>query len=189
MDKRLHGSAARRSERGGRLPGRRSWWLGGGAAALVLTAVSVWALWPADERPDPRSRVYTEASACLLTPARGVVDEAAAPVWAGMQQASLETSGKVSYLEVDGPQTAENASTFLATLVSGDCDLVLAAGAAPADAVVRSAGQFPRVKFVSVGATADRALSNVTRIDETVPSQITDRVGSLVSAALAGDQG
>ncbi|GLY01343.1 MULTISPECIES: hypothetical protein [Actinoplanes] len=160
------------------------WWAAGAAGVLVAAGVLTWALWPGTERPDPRSRVYTEASACLLTPAAGVVDEAVVPVWAGMQQASTETSGKVSYLEVDGPQTSENASTFLATLVQGDCDLVLAAGAAPADAVVRFAGQFPRTRFVAIGSSQDRALSNVVRVDETDAAQVTARVHDLVAEEL-----
>ncbi|MFI1989869.1 hypothetical protein [Actinoplanes sp. NPDC020271] len=181
IDRRLQSSGSRR-----RLPGRLSWWLGGGAAVLVVAGLATWALWPEDERPDPRSRVYTDASACLLTPARGTTDASAAPVWAGMQQASVETSGKVSFLEVDGPQTAQNAATFLATLVNGGCDVVLSSGDAPSKAVLQWAGQFPRAKFIAVTTVDDgKSLANVVRVTETDPAQVTSRVHDLVAEILS----
>ncbi|WP_436522985.1 hypothetical protein [Actinoplanes sp. HUAS TT8] len=186
MDKRLQGSATTDRTSGRRLPGRPSWWLGGAAAVLVAAGLTTWALWPGEERPDPRSRVYTEASACLLTPAQGTTDASAAPVWAGMQQASTETRGKVSFLEVDGPQTAQNASSFLATLVNGGCDVVLAAGPAPAGAVAQWAGQFPRTNFIAVTTVDDgRSLANVVRVTETDPAKVTAQVHDLVSEVLS----
>ncbi|GIF09252.1 hypothetical protein Asi03nite_67900 [Actinoplanes siamensis] len=170
-----------------RLPGRPSWWLGGGAAVLALAGLTTWLVWPEHERPDPRARVYTEASACLLTPARGTADASAAPVWAGMQQASTESRGKVSFLEVDGPQTAQNASSFLATLVSGGCDVVLAAGPAPSAAVLQQAGRFPGAKFIAVTTVDDgKSLANVVRVTETAPADVTSRVHALVAGALSG---
>jgi hypothetical protein len=186
MDKRLQGSAATGREAGRRLPGRPSWWLGGAAAVVVAAGLATWALWPGDERPDPRSRVYTEASACLLTPAQGTTDASAAPVWAGMQQASTETRGKVSFLEVDGAQTAQNASTFLATLVNGGCDVVLAAGEAPSGAVLQGAGQFPQAKFIAVTTVDDgKSLANVVRVTDSDPARVTSRVHDLVVEVLS----
>lgn len=153
--------------------------------ALLLAALLTWVLWPDDERPDPRSRVYTDASACLLTPARGLADTAVAPVWAGMQQASLATSGRASFLEVDGPQTGANAATYLATLASGGCDLVLVAGAAPVAAVVEQAGRYPSAHFVVVGADSGKSLANVVWVQESDEARITERVRELTVSALS----
>jgi hypothetical protein len=160
----------------------RTPWVIGGALLVVVAGVLAWVLWPGDDGPDPRARVYTDASACLLTPAAGVVDKAAAPVWAGMQQASLATRGKVSFLEVDGPQTGDNAKSYLATLVSGGCDLVLVAGAAPLAALDSSATSYPKVRFVAVGGGT--ASPNVSVVAGTDPATITERVRSLVDGVL-----
>ena len=93
---------------------RQRWWLAGGAAFVLVVALT-WALWPASEPdPPPRAREYLDYTACLLTGDRGIADPQAAPVWAGLQDASLATRAKVQYLAVTGPQTAENG-------VPGDC--------------------------------------------------------------------
>ena len=68
-------------------------------------------------------------------------------MWAEMQKASLETLIKVQYLEVDGPQTPENAQTYLASLAMGKCDLVLTVGDAPVGALAQVAPRFPAVRF------------------------------------------
>jgi len=163
-------------------PRRRKPWLVGGAVATVLAAAGLgWALWP-DSAPEARARVYTEANACLLTPAGGVADKQAAPVWAGMQQASLATHGKIQYLEVDGPQTGENAKTYLATLVSGKCDLLLTAGAAPNAGLIAAAGSYPGSRFLLVGKGAPQV--NVTVVDDSDPAQVTERVRAAVADAL-----
>lgn len=171
MDKRVRGSMAER-----RAPERKRLLIGGGvAAAVVVAGLITWAVWP-DDRPDPRATVYTEGSACLLTPAAGVTDRDAAPVWAGMQQASGETRGKVSYLEVDGPQTAENAASFLGTLAASKCDLVLVAGAAPVAALDDRASSFPNVRFLAVGGTKKQANVDVMAAGEGVTGQVHDAV-------------
>ncbi|RZU50689.1 hypothetical protein EV385_2468 [Krasilnikovia cinnamomea] len=183
MDKRLRGSAAKAGREGFRLPGGRRTWLIGGGAALVLVAGGLtWALWP-DGRPDPRARVYTESTACLLTPAGGTADKRAAPVWAGMQQASLDTHGKVQFLEVDGPQTGANAVTYLGTLVGGKCDVILTVGAAPNAALDAAAPSQPNVHFVRVGA--GKAHANVSVIDDADPAAVTERVRSVVADVLS----
>lgn len=166
---------------------RRTPWVIIAAVLVVLAGVLTWVLWPGDDRPDPRARVYTDASACLLTPAAGVVDPAAAPVWAGMQKASLSTRGKVSFLEVDGPQTGDNAKSYLGTLASGGCDLVLVAGAAPLAALGSSVTSYPKVHFVAVGGGTAQA--NVAVVGETDPAAITERVRSLVNDVLTGAVG
>ena len=154
---------------------------GGTTLAVLAGGVLTWALWP-ESGPDPRSRVYTEANACLLTPADGATGKDAAPVWAGMQQASLATSGKVQYLEVDGPQTAENAGTYLATLIAGKCDLVLTAGVAPNAAAAAAAHSYPDVHFVVVGGGS--ADANVSVIEVQSSNQVTAQVAERVSTVL-----
>ncbi|GGQ44316.1 type 1 periplasmic-binding domain-containing protein [Couchioplanes azureus] len=189
MDRRLRGAArVRPSAPRFRLPGgRRTRLAVGGAAALLVGGLLAWLWWP-ESGPDPRSRVYTEATACLLTPAGGVTDAQAAPVWAGMQRASLATLGKVQFLEVDGPQTGENAKTFLATLAAGRCDLVLTAGAAPNAALAAAAATYPNARFVLVGKGSPQG--NVSVVDAQRPDQVSAQVEQRVTAVLnaaAGD--
>lgn len=160
--------------------GKKLWWVGGGIAVVVVAALLGWLLWP--DGTDPRARVYTDATACLLTPAAGVADPQAAPVWAGMQQASLATRGKVQYLEVDGPQTSAQAATFLATLAAGSCDLVLTAGKSQNDALTTSASSYPNVSFVLVGTGS--VAKNVSVIDANSPDEVRAKVADVVTAAL-----
>jgi hypothetical protein len=179
VDKRVAGSGrVRRDPRAwGRTP-----WLVGGALLVIAGGLTAWLLMRGGDGPDPRARVYTAATACLLTPEAGVQDKAAAPVWAGMQQASLATNGKVSYLEVSGPQTGANAASYLGTVSVGGCDLVLVAGPAPIAALDASAGAYPKVRFVSVGG--GKAQANVSVITADAPAAITEKVRALVSDAL-----
>jgi hypothetical protein len=184
VDTRLHGSArVKPALVRSRLPGgRRRWWIAGALTVVLLAAgLLTWVLWPEPET-DPRARVYTEANACLLTPADGVTGKDAAPVWAGMQQASLATRGKVQFLEVDGPQTAQNAATYLATLVAGKCDLVLAAGPGPNAAVAATASDHPDVPFVVVGQGSTSG--NVSVVPSASPDRVTAQIAEHVSAAL-----
>lgn len=188
VDRRLRGSARTKSSAPRfRLPGDRRWWFGGGAAAVLLVVgLLVWVWWP-ESGPDPRSRVYTEATACLLTPAAGVADKQAAPVWAGMQRASLATRGKVQFLEVDGPQTGENAKTFLATLVGGKCDLIITAGTAPNAALVASSAAYPKAHFVLVGKGSPQG--NVSVVDVLGADQVSAQVEQKVTAVLTAAAG
>jgi hypothetical protein len=56
------------------------------------------------------------------------IGAAAAPVWAGMQDASLATHAKVQYLQVTGEATVGNALPYLATLVQRRYAVVFGAG-------------------------------------------------------------
>jgi hypothetical protein len=182
VDKRVRGSMAER--RTPNVDRRPSPLIIGGAVVALLAVAGVvgWLVWP-DDRPDPRATVYTDRSACLLTPAAGVTDKDAAPVWAGMQQASQETKGKVSFLEVDGPQTAANASSYLGTLAAGKCDLVLVAGAAQVAALDERASSFPNVRFLAVGGAKDQA--NVDLVSAADAASTTDGVRVAVKDALS----
>jgi hypothetical protein len=184
MDKRLRGApGAGRAGAAARLPGDRRRWLAGGAVVVAgAAAVLGWALWP--DEVDPRARVYTEATACLLTPADGVSGREAAPVWAGMQEASLATRGKVQFLEVDGPPAREQAVTYLATLAGGGCDLVLTVGKAQNDALTASAASYPKVSFVMIGAGKEQ--NNVSVIAVDTPDDVRAQVGAKVASALKG---
>jgi hypothetical protein len=126
------------------------WWLAAVVAVLGL-AVGLWVWWSDVSSPAPRARQYTDCSACLLTGAQGVIGAQAAPVWAGMRDASLATRAKVSYLPVTGAQTRENAAPFLAGLVQRRCDVVVAVGDAQVSAVAVAASGYPKVRFVVVG--------------------------------------
>jgi hypothetical protein len=131
-----------------RPPSGRSRQVAVAAAALILGAVAAWAFWP---EPAPRQREYLDATACLLTDEKGVTGEETAPIWSAMQDASVSSLVRVQYLPVNGPQTADNARAYVASLAGGRCGVVLAVGAAQIDAVNASAQTFPAARFVTVG--------------------------------------
>jgi basic membrane lipoprotein Med (substrate-binding protein (PBP1-ABC) superfamily) len=115
--------------------------------------------------------VYTAFQACLLTGANGLADPAAAPLWAGMQDASLATHAKVSYLAVAGPQTDGNARPYANTLVARHCSLVIGVGQSSVDAVELAAKVNPHKNFAVVGG---RDTGNVTVIAATAARSSID---------------
>jgi hypothetical protein len=160
---------------------RPPWWAVA-AAALAVVVVLAWVLWPSDP-PPPRQREYRAETACLLTGEKGVAAPEAAPVWAGMQEASLATHVKIQYLEVNGPQTATNAETFLASLVQSSCDLILTVGPAPVGALRATAARFPSVHFVGIGGGT--AADNVSVVDVNGPDSSRQKTKELVAALAA----
>jgi hypothetical protein len=168
---------------GRRFGGRRLWWTVG-VLSVVVAGLVAWVVWPSPQ-PQPRARQYRDVTACLLTDERGVTGPEAAPVWAGMQDASLKTLARVRYLEVDGEQTADNARTYLASLAQSRCALVLAVGAAPVAAVGASAEKFPQSRFVTVGGGA--ASANVSVVgasrSEAVRAEVSRIVTEVVGTA------
>ncbi|MFY1699115.1 MULTISPECIES: hypothetical protein [unclassified Solwaraspora] len=154
------------------------------ALVVVVLAVLVAALWP-DDPAEPRAREYRDVTVCLLTGSAGVTDPAAAPVWAAMQESSLRTLARVQFLEVDGPQTADNAAGYLASLASSGCELILAVGEGPVAATVRDAARYPQASFVLVddGSSAVDA-GNVTVVTETDDAVLQQRIRELVDAAV-----
>ena len=164
-----------------RLSDSQRWWVAGAVGTLLLVAVSVAAFWPSPGRR-PGARQYIAFTACLLTDAQGVAGPGAAPVWAGMQDASAQTHAKVEYLSVSGPATRENAEPFLASLVNRHCDVVLAVGPAQVAALRAVAPASPTVGFVVIGD--DMAGPNVVRIDASSPDKVRTAVRDAVVSAV-----
>jgi basic membrane lipoprotein Med (substrate-binding protein (PBP1-ABC) superfamily) len=155
---------------------------------LVLVNVGVvgWLVWP---RPEPpRARPYLAFTACLLTDEEGITG-AAAPVWAGMQEASLATRAKVQYLAVDGPSTVENVTPFLASLVQRRCDVVVAVGPAEVAAAQAAAGRASTTKFVLVSGAPSTPKLNVTVVASQPADQVTVAVRDAIVAAVRASGG
>jgi basic membrane lipoprotein Med (substrate-binding protein (PBP1-ABC) superfamily) len=130
-----------------------------------------------------RARQYTTHQACLLTGPGGVSSGTAATVWAGMQDASLATHAKVSYLAAYGPATASNAVAYANTLLQRDCDLLLGADTAPDQVLAQVAQASPHTRFLLVaGNTPGRA--NVRTLPGS--SDLRERVTAAVEAAVTG---
>ena len=167
-----------------RRPSRRQLWFAAGIVGAVVV-ILVWTLWPTP-RPleQPRAREYLDYTACLLTGERGVSDAVAAPVWAGLQQASTATNAKVQYLAVTGEQTVDNATTFVNTLAQAGCDVVFGVGDVAVAAIERSSPAFPNRRFYTVGGTA--TAPNLTPIAATDPAGVTRAVNDAATAAVAG---
>jgi hypothetical protein len=165
--------------------GRGFWFAAAGAcaAAAGLAAGLALAFTGGTSAPPARARSYTDFQACLLTGERGLADPVAAPLWAGMEQASLVTHAKVSYLAAAGPQTMDNALSFLGSLLVRHCGLVLAAGQAERDAVAERARQYPSVKFAVVGGVP--AAPNMTVLSGSATA-VRDGAASAVSHAAGG---
>src|SRR5437899_2178701 len=72
-------------------------------------------------------------------------------VWAGMEDASLATHGKVTYLQVAGPATVANAVPYANSLLQRHCDMVIGVGAPQAGAVAQVAQHAPKTRFVVMG--------------------------------------
>jgi hypothetical protein len=161
-----------------RLPHR--WWWASGAGVLVVILLT-WALWPSADEP-PRERRYLDYTACLLTGDKGIADPAAAPVWAGMQEASLATHAKVQYLAVAGPQTTANAVPFINSLAQSRCDLIFTVGQAQVAAAEQGAPRFPAARFYAIGGTTTQG--NLTAIANTTPDQVHTDVAHTITAAV-----
>ncbi|MEV6931833.1 hypothetical protein AB0M46_46115 [Dactylosporangium sp. NPDC051485] len=143
------------------------------AAVLVLAVVVAVLLWPRDTPPPPRERAYLAYTACLLTPAAGVADPSAAPAWSALQEVSATTRAKVQYLAISGPQTLDNALTFVNSLAAAGCNLIFAAGPLPVQAVAKGAATFPDRRFVTLGGTAS---ANVATVNAATPHDEIVRV-------------
>jgi hypothetical protein len=124
------------------------------AAAVGVVALTAWVLWP-ESQTSPRSRQYSEYTACLLTDTQGPQGPDASPIWTGMQSASLKTHTQVQFQQVTDPLTLDNAKATLASMTQGRCNLVFAAGDKPVAAVRADSPKYPNVHFYLLGGGAD----------------------------------
>lgn len=166
-----------------------------GAAAGVVAALAGGALsmLQAAPRPHPaaapspppvRARVYTDFSACLLTGPDGLTAAGAASAWAGLQAASTATSAQVSYVRLQGAQTAANADAYVTALALRGCSVIVAAGTAADQGVKDRAGALARTSFiVVVVADAAAPAPNVTAVPADTPAAISGRIKALITAA------
>ncbi|MEV0272868.1 BMP family ABC transporter substrate-binding protein [Hamadaea sp. NPDC050747] len=129
---------------------------------MVVVLVAWW-ISPSGAPESPRARQYAEFTVCLLTDDKGIDGPDAAPVWASISKAAQERHVMAQYVRVVGEPTAENASTFLGGLASGQCDLLFAVGPAQVAAVDQGASRFPDVRFITVNS--GRPTTNVSRVD------------------------
>jgi hypothetical protein len=159
---------------------RRYWWA---LAVVVVIAIAIplWLAHRGRQLPPARARVYTSFNACLLTDSQGVTSLQAAPVWAGMQAASLRTNGKVSYLSINGEDNESNAETYVNTLTQRQCTLILAVSDSPVAAVRTTATRFPSTRFAVVDNHPSTA--NITAIPAGTPKDVTATVQDLVTRA------
>lgn len=164
------------------------------AGGAVCLGALTWGLWSSREQePAARAREYLGFTACLLTDARGVADQRAAPVWAGMQDASLATHAKVQYLPVTAASGEADARPYLAGLLQRQCGVVIGVGAVQVAAVRMEAAEHPKVRFAVVEDPRDVALASpapagsaagkVTTISESSPAKVRDRVAKFVRDA------
>lgn len=121
------------------------------ALGLVAAGIALFAIYQGGPQVSERARQYTASQACLLTGPKGLVDPQTATVWNGMEDASLATHAKVTYLAVNGPATASNAVPYANSLIEQHCGVILAAGAPQAGALSQIAPRTPKTRFVILG--------------------------------------
>lgn len=166
----------------------RHWWAAGagGVLALMLLCAGIILLVNGNSQQAPvRARQYAASQACLLTDSRGITSPQAATVWAGMEDASLATHAKVTYLSTFGPATAANAIPYANSLIQEHCDVVLAVGAPQTGALWQLAPHTPKAYFVIVGSgtnfvTADNV--KTVGLSADTRSQVKQTVETLVSS-------
>jgi hypothetical protein len=78
-----------------RWPGRRGWLLLAVVAVGVGAGLAVIESPGGQPLPSARARVYLNVDACLLSGPRGVSAASDSAVWAGMEDASLDTRARV----------------------------------------------------------------------------------------------
>jgi basic membrane lipoprotein Med (substrate-binding protein (PBP1-ABC) superfamily) len=164
------------------LGGRGVAMVAGAVIVAVAVAVTGYLLSRTDTKrqvPDTRARHYKDVDACLLTGKDGITaGTTAAEVWQGMQDASLKTHARVSYVPVTGEQSAANARPYLNGLLQRSCDVVVATGRPELTAATQTAPQHQKVDFVLVGDAG---------ADSTGAKNITvTRVGDGLRAEVAG---
>ncbi|WP_211588759.1 BMP family ABC transporter substrate-binding protein, partial [Allorhizocola rhizosphaerae] len=165
------------STNGGTVSVERWSWIGIAALGVVL-AVVAWFAYPGPQPAEqPRAREYRDYDVCLLTGDQGMAEPETKQVWDGLQQVSLQTKVRVSFLEVSGEQTEARAAQFVATQVQQRCGIIVAVGRHQVAAATAAAARYPDVRFVAInGTAAGPNLFNVSAGDS------APRVASLVPA-------
>jgi basic membrane lipoprotein Med (substrate-binding protein (PBP1-ABC) superfamily) len=163
-------------------------WQAAGAAGLlaiglVAVAVTLLARGSSPQVPTHASQ-YTASTACLLTGSRGISAAPASTVWAGMEDASLATHAKSTYLTVNGPDTVANAVPYANSLIEGGCDVVLAVGTSQTGALTQIATRNPKTNFVIVSDSTGFATANLKTIGLAADTrgQVKRTVESLVNS-------
>lgn len=167
---------------------RYPWTAGAAALVLVIGVIAALAALGGGATPaaavDPRTHVYADYTACLLTDAHGTAVAPASTVWTGMQQAAKTTNERVRTLPATGAQTLAATESSLNTLALQGCGLVLAIGTLPTEAMAARAESFPHTRFLAVGTTAPaRRATNLSFLSDGDPQTLA----ASVSSALAGD--
>ncbi|MCX4609676.1 BMP family ABC transporter substrate-binding protein [Streptomyces mirabilis] len=155
---------------------------GAGLAVVVAAGVTGVLLRPSGDGPElPTARVYRDVDACLLTDSRGVVPGVpAAAVWAGMQDASVATRARASFLSATGPDTQANDVPYVNSLVQEHCSVVVAVGPMPVRAVRAVAPRQKGVLFVVVGDGPGSA--NVSVVSKGGSAEVREHVRGLVAS-------
>ncbi|MFE2831456.1 hypothetical protein ACFXI6_10430 [Streptomyces mirabilis] len=172
------------------LGGRGVAMVAGAVIVAVAVAVTGYFLSRTDTKrqvPDTRARPYKDVDACLLTGEDGITaGTTAAEVWQGMQDASLKTHARVSYVPVTGDQSAANARPYLNGLLQRSCDVVVATGKPEVTAATQTAPQYQKVDFVLVadaGADSTSAKNiTVTRVGDGLRAEVAGVVEREVEA-------
>ena len=160
----------------------RSQRIAAAAGSLLLLLGTTWLLWPDDAPPPPpRERQYKATTACLLTDDQGLNGDTAKAVWAGMQEASVETLVKVQHLAITGPQTPANGVTYYNTLGVQKCSIIIAADPIPVAAMIDGLPSFPNIRHFAVNG--DTKGNAVTVVDATSPQTIKAGARAAVSSA------
>jgi hypothetical protein len=163
------------------LPNRSKALLASVVCAAVAGGLAVWLLASGSGSGSaPQARQYLDVTACLLTGPQGVTPgSAAAPVWASMEAASVQSRVMVSYL----PQVVQGGAEAMAeTLVQRHCGIIITSGTAPG-AVLAVAKANPRERFLLVtDSAAGPVPANTTLVS---PAEAAARVRGAVRALAA----
>ena len=162
-------------------PAREHPWLSiATATAGLLIAGSTMLLGQPDHTQaavDPRTRVFANYSACLLTGPGGTGDQPAAAIWKGMQQASSTTNERVTNQPIIGAQTVQNAEEYINTLSSLRCRVVITIGQNPAQAAFARATAYPGIKFITIAASIpSQRPENISGLPVTTGETITGEI-------------
>lgn len=119
------------------------------AAVLALAAFTTWALWPTPHPTEAaRARAYRDVDICMLTDSAGITGPIAAQAWQGMQDYSHDTTVRISYVPLVGPDTTQNADQYLAGLIQRRCRVIIVVGQREITAAGAAARANPDARFI-----------------------------------------